>query len=110
MDIKDTLGRLTKHDALAAIGLETRRSAMDYLWPAAGLFAAGIVVGAGLGLVFAPKSGRELRAAIGDQTASLRKKLGDGAASIQTKVAGAYGARDDDDRDLAFVDAEAVKS
>ncbi|HET6583266.1 MAG TPA: YtxH domain-containing protein [Nannocystaceae bacterium] len=47
--------------ALSAIGLERRRGTADLLLPAIGLFGLGIVVGAGLGLMFAPKRGIELR-------------------------------------------------
>lgn len=49
---------------LGEIGLEKRRTAGDYLWPALGVFAAGAVVGGLLGLLFAPSSGRELRSRI----------------------------------------------
>src|SRR5687768_5006816 len=51
--------------ALAAIGLQTRRSPTDYILPALGLFGVGVLVGAGLGLLLAPKQGRELRGDIG---------------------------------------------
>jgi len=47
--------------ALSALGLERRRGAIDVLLPAIGLFGLGLVVGAGLGLVLAPKRGVELR-------------------------------------------------
>lgn len=47
--------------ALAAIGLQPRRSAADFLLPALGVFSVGVLVGAGLGLLLAPKRGRELR-------------------------------------------------
>ena len=36
--------------------------------------AAGIVVGAGMALLFAPNSGRELRRAIGERAEGLREK------------------------------------
>lgn len=49
---------------LGELGLEKRRSAGDYLLPALGVFAAGAVVGGLLGLLFAPSSGRDLRAEI----------------------------------------------
>lgn len=47
--------------ALSAIGLERRRTVADLIMPALGLFGLGVVVGAGLGLMFAPKQGKELR-------------------------------------------------
>ncbi|MGE0710460.1 MAG: YtxH domain-containing protein [Planctomycetota bacterium] len=52
---------LTKDDLLQRFGLQRRPSAVDYLLPVAGVFGAGLLVGAGLALLFAPKSGRELR-------------------------------------------------
>lgn len=50
-----------KDDVLALMGLQSRRSAMDALLPALGLFGLGVLVGAGVGLLLAPKSGAELR-------------------------------------------------
>lgn len=47
-------------DALRRFGLERRRSPLLSL----GVFGAGIAVGAGVGILFAPKSGKDTRAAI----------------------------------------------
>jgi hypothetical protein len=47
--------------ALSALGLERRRSSADFLLPALGLFGLGVIVGAGVGLMLAPKRGVELR-------------------------------------------------
>lgn len=47
--------------ALSALGLERQRSSVDFLMPALGFFGLGLVVGAGLGLMLAPKRGVELR-------------------------------------------------
>jgi hypothetical protein len=60
-DLKRQLGSLEKDDLLKLFGVEERRTPVDYLLPALGLFGAGIVVGAGLGLLFAPKPGLQLR-------------------------------------------------
>ena len=60
MNLRD-VSNLDKNDLLNAIGLETRRNAVDYVLPALGVFGAGLLVGAGLGLLFAPKAGKELR-------------------------------------------------
>jgi hypothetical protein len=47
--------------ALSALGLERRRHSADFLLPALGFFGLGLVVGAGVGLMLAPKRGIELR-------------------------------------------------
>jgi len=59
MNLK-TLKNLDRDDLLSLVGLETRRSSMDWVIPAVGFFSAGILLGAGLGMMLAPKSGREL--------------------------------------------------
>jgi hypothetical protein len=80
--------------ALAAIGLQPRRSAADYLLPALGLFSVGMLVGAGLGLLLAPKRGRELRGdlrhgfssavrGVGSRIRRRRSEAGDGAGMIE---------------------------
>jgi hypothetical protein len=55
------LADVDKEDLLDLIGLEERRSSTDKLVPALALFGAGVLVGVGLGLMLAPKPGRELR-------------------------------------------------
>jgi gas vesicle protein len=51
------LRRLGVDDALGAVGLARRPSALA----GAGMFTSGLIVGAGLGMFFAPMSGRETR-------------------------------------------------
>jgi hypothetical protein len=55
-----TLKNMDRDDVLALLGLETRRGAVDYILPTVGIFSIGLLVGAGIGLLLAPKSGREL--------------------------------------------------
>ncbi len=43
------------------LGLDRQVRTMDTLLPALGIFSAGLLAGVGLGLLLAPKSGRELR-------------------------------------------------
>ncbi|MFP2961458.1 YtxH domain-containing protein [Myxococcus sp. 1LA] len=57
----NNLKKLDKDDLLHLVGLETRRDTVDTLLPVVGAFAAGILVGAGLGLLLAPKPGNQLR-------------------------------------------------
>jgi YtxH-like protein len=60
MNLKD-LRNLDKDDVLGLLGLETKSSTGSYLAVTLGTFSVGLLVGAGLGLMFARKSGRELR-------------------------------------------------
>jgi hypothetical protein len=79
--------------ALAALGLQPRRSAADYIVPALGLFGVGVLVGAGLGLLLAPKRGQELRGelrhgftnavrGVGSRIRRRRREESDGGAII----------------------------
>ncbi|MBF5041370.1 hypothetical protein FGE12_03150 [Aggregicoccus sp. 17bor-14] len=55
--LKD-LQKLDRDDLLEVLGLQERRAPSDVLLPAVGAFAVGVLVGAGLGLLLAPKAGR----------------------------------------------------
>jgi hypothetical protein len=57
----DKMKSLDKDDVLQLLGLETRRSNMDYLVPSLAILGVGLLVGTGLGLLVAPRPGRELR-------------------------------------------------
>jgi gas vesicle protein len=66
---------MTTDDVLARLGLHTRMKTTDYMLPALGLFGAGLVVGAGLGLLFAPRPGHEMRAEIGRRAGNMRMRM-----------------------------------
>ena len=106
IDIREKLSNLTKDDVLGVVGLETRKShsMMEYVWPAVGILAAGVVIGAGLGLLFAPKPGRELRADIGTKATALKDGVARQAAALRAKADGAAHALAD--RDLAFFESD----
>lgn len=55
-----TLRELGVNDALGWAGLEKRHSPLRSM----GLFGVGVAIGAGVGILFAPKSGKETRDAI----------------------------------------------
>ena len=59
-------------DLIHALGLQTRRRNGSDIVSSVALFGAGLLVGAGLALLFAPSSGRELREEIGERAAALR--------------------------------------
>lgn len=63
MNLK-TLKNMDKEDILGLLGLETKSSTGSWLAGTLGTFGLGILVGAGVALMLAPKPGRELRGAI----------------------------------------------
>jgi hypothetical protein len=70
------LSKYDKDDVLAMLGLETKRSTLGVILPAVGFFGVGILAGVGLGLLFAPKPGSELREELGEQVKQAVKKEG----------------------------------
>lgn len=78
LSLKD-FKKLDRDDVLDLIGLETRRSTSEQVLPVIGAFAAGILVGAGLGLLLAPKPGNQLR---GD----LRQRLQSGQDALTNAI------------------------
>jgi hypothetical protein len=68
-------GDIRSDDMLEMMGLTRRRSALGTVLPALGLLVAGGAIGAGLGLVFAPSSGRRMRQNVEDRVGQLREKF-----------------------------------
>jgi hypothetical protein len=62
-------------DVLDLMGLERRRSAIGIILPMLGVLAAGVAVGAGLGLFLAPTSGRQLRREAEGKVNDIRERL-----------------------------------
>jgi len=85
-DKMDAVRGLGSNDILAALGLERRRSAFDVLLPAVGVFAAGVVVGGGIALLLAPKSGRETRRQIKGKASELTHRIGESAGELAEEV------------------------
>ncbi|MEW6430445.1 MAG: hypothetical protein AB1730_02955 [Myxococcota bacterium] len=73
-DLRKRLPDVDKDDLLELIGLEVRRTAGDKVVTSLAIFGAGVLVGVGLGLMLAPKPGRELRS-------DLRQRIGRGDAN-----------------------------
>jgi hypothetical protein len=63
------LKTMDKDELLGLLGLETKSSATTAVMKALGTFGVGLLVGAGVALLLAPKAGRELRQ-------DLRTRLG----------------------------------
>jgi hypothetical protein len=81
LKLKD-LQKLDKDDLLRLLGLETRREPSDVLLPALGAFTVGVLVGAGIGLLLAPKPGTQLR----DELGRRLKPSEEGAETRSTEV------------------------
>jgi YtxH-like protein len=79
----------SSEEIIRALGLHSRRDTASELVPSLALFGAGLLVGAGLALLFAPSSGRELREEIGERAADLRDKV----AGADEEAAGGDGHR-----------------
>jgi hypothetical protein len=91
----DAVRGLSSEDILAALGLQRKRSALDVILPAAGVFAAGIVVGTGVALLLAPKSGREMRRNIKGKATELTHRIGASAEEMAQEVRQALTSGDD---------------
>jgi hypothetical protein len=76
MNLK-TMKNLDKTDLLYALGLESKSSTVGRIAEALGTFGVGLLVGAGLGLILAPKSGRALRTDIHERLQSAAEGVGD---------------------------------
>ena len=69
---------IDKDDVLEALGLEERSSAWATAFGTVGIFALGCLVGAGIGLAFAPKSGEEFRTELGERMRRKADEIGVG--------------------------------
>jgi hypothetical protein len=70
-------------DIIRALGLRTQRHS-DVV-PSVALFGAGLLVGAGLALLFAPTTGRELREELSERAGNLRDRATNAA---ETQMSG----------------------
>ena len=73
---RQDITNMDKDDVLGMLGLEARRSHGSRMLTALGTFGVGLLVGAGVALLLAPKAGSELRQ---DLRAKLRRDSKGGA-------------------------------
>lgn len=66
---------ISRDDILSAIGLQTRRSLAQTLLPNLGFMAAGVVLGGGLALLLAPRTGAQTRDVLGNGLQGLARKV-----------------------------------
>jgi len=80
-------------DALDLLGLTRKRgSFLGAFVPALALLSVGAALGAGVGLAFAPSSGRRLRKDFGDRLEQLRERMKMEAKTGSTTPRGAINA------------------
>ena len=72
-DLRD-LRKLDRDDLLELVGLQ-RKSSADWVLPTIGALGVGILVGAGLGLLLAPKEGRQLREDLRSKLKSAQERI-----------------------------------
>jgi hypothetical protein len=77
MTLEDLLQALpSKKDMAGTIGLQPQQTMAHEMTTSLGLFGTGILVGAGLALLFAPKPGQELRKDIAETMSAGMEQSG----------------------------------
>jgi hypothetical protein len=66
---------LDKDDVLAMLGLSSKQSTTGLLTEALAVFGVGVLVGAGVALLVAPKPGRQMREEIHARISAGREEL-----------------------------------
>ena len=74
-DLRSSLSDFDRDDVLDAIGLERKHSTVETVVPAMAIFGAGVLVGVGLGLIFAPRAGSEIRGELQSQFKRVEQKV-----------------------------------
>jgi hypothetical protein len=85
IDIKK-LRDLDRNDLLNLIGLQTRQTAADWILPTLGIFGVGVLVGAGIGLLLAPKPGRELREELRNRLQGTADEISSQLSGVQSRI------------------------
>jgi gas vesicle protein len=81
MNLKE-LRNFDKDDILEMMGLQTKGSTAAMVGGTIGVFAVGLLLGAGLGLLMAPKAGRELRDDLRDRFRRIPSDAEDAVAAM----------------------------
>jgi len=81
-----SLRGLSSDDLLSALGLGRRHTVFDDALPTGLAFVAGLAAGAGIALLLAPKSGREMRQDLSQRASALGGKLTSAASDVADQV------------------------
>jgi hypothetical protein len=74
MKLRD-LTEFDKENILGALGLQSKPSTTSWALGTLGLFGLGIIVGAGVALMLAPKTGPEMRREIENRIKTMRERV-----------------------------------
>ena len=85
MKLRD-LTDIDRNDVLGALGLQTKQTGTSWILGTLGLFGIGMVVGAGVALLLAPKPGSELRRDIENQLKSVRERVSGNGQALEGNV------------------------
>ena len=80
---------LSTDDVLHALGLRRQATGFAMVLPPLGFFAAGMLLGAGAGLLLAPRSGRETRRQLRTKAQSITRRVESAAQGVAHDVRGA---------------------
>lgn len=75
----------TADEMLAKLGLQTRTTARDYMFPALGIFGLGMLIGAGIVVIAVPQVREQVR----DRLRRGASKVRDAAEQAKDKIEGA---------------------
>jgi len=89
MTIEDILHALpSREDIATAVGLQREDSKTGDLLTAVGILGTGMILGAALALLFAPKTGHEMRGDIAEKVSELGEQLRPHGAGPATSANG----------------------
>ena len=89
MKIEELLQALpSKEDIASAIGFEARASPTGEMLTAFGIFGTGMLLGAGLALLFSPKAGHEIRHDLAEKVGEMGEHLRSQATQPATPTNG----------------------
>jgi hypothetical protein len=82
----ENVREIDQDDILERLGLERRRGAFERVITAVGLFGAGMVVGAGVGMLASPMAPADMRKKITDGAKSVKKELTELVSAAEEQV------------------------
>jgi hypothetical protein len=80
------ISNLSSDDILSVLGLQRRHTPFESAVPTSIAFVAGLAAGAGIALLLAPKSGREVRQDISNRANELTSRIGNAASELASEA------------------------